>query len=257
MNSTGTFWALVRHEFKWKGSRRKQQRPSVAKWWWIVYLLLLVAIGIGATVYYALQDELRLGGLWFVTTGFPYMMFFFGFGTAKREWENETHGWWLTLPYSRLSLAGAKWFGAWLRTIAILVAAYAILSVYALFIAVTLGHHTLAEVGGFMVAGINWLILPAGFSPLIIALGMVTCLSQYSSLRPLTPLLWVVIMSGMSFIYWAPGFGWSDADNLLLSEGKAIWFPFSWIVPACMALSWLAAYLLVRLCAYILDRKLS
>lgn len=250
MTPTGTFWALVRHEFKLKGSWRKRNRSPIAKWWWVAYVSLIVIAAVSATTYFAINNTLRLENLWFVTLGLPYVLFFLGFGSLKREWENDTFGWWLTMPYPRLWLVGSKWIGGLLRAVSIWMILFMFGTVYATVIALSLESYSFADVGIFMKAGFQWLFLMIGFSPLLTSLGILTASAQYTAIRPLTPILWVAFMGGGGLLYSGLPSGGANGDNF------AAIMPFTWNIVAAMAVGFLVAYAVIRLCAYLLEHKL-
>ncbi|PYI53891.1 ABC transporter permease [Paenibacillus flagellatus] len=253
-----TFWALVRHEFKRKGSWRKRSRTPVAKWWWIAYLSIVLIAVIGSTTYFAIRETLQLDHIWYATAGFPFALFFIGVGQVKREWENDTYGWWLTLPYSRLRLVGAKWIGAWLRIVAIVAVVFAAATLYVAIIALFISRYTFDDVVSFAVSGLNWLLPLVGFSPLLLSLGMLLASAQHTSWRPLSPVLWVVVMSSGGWMY-------ASLDRLFPENGMlrdsgaqmAVLFPYGWGMPAAVAASLVVSYAIVRLSAYLLEKKLT
>lgn len=252
MTSNETFWALVRHEFKLKGSWRKQNRSPIAKWWWIGYVSLLLVGAIAVTAYFAINSSLKLEYLWFATLGLPYILFFLGFGSLKREWENDTYGWWLTLPYPRVWLVGAKWLACLMRTLLIVIGILALGTLYATIIAVLAPSYSLADVGSFILLGGGWLLTMIGFSPLLTILGMLTAGASYTALRPITPVLWVLFMGGGGMIYAdVPGdFGAPSAYQAATAP------TMSWNMLAAMVAGWFVAYLVIRLVAYLLEKKL-
>ncbi|CAG7651512.1 hypothetical protein PAESOLCIP111_06331 [Paenibacillus solanacearum] len=255
MKAPGTFGALVLHELKIKGSWRKQNRPAAAKWLWPAFVVLFAMCTV---TYYAFQHALRLESLWFATFGFPYMVFFIGYGLMKREWDNDTYGWWLTMPYPRLWLIGAKWVGGLLRMLLIWVTVYIVFSIYTVLIALMVEPYTFADVSSFMLSGLNWFVLTTGFSPIIMALGLLTGELQYTVYRYIVPVFWIVFMGGGGLL-WSSLSVMPSIRNVteqLIGDQAAVLFPFAWGVPAGMIVSWLAAYGIIRLAAYLLERKL-
>ncbi|GAB6992066.1 ABC-2 transporter permease [Paenibacillus pini] len=261
MNATrSTFWALTLHEFKNKGSWRKKNRTKMSRAWWLAYCLLLVIAALGATTYFAVRETFPLDRIWLATLGFPYIVFFLGFGSIKREWENETYGWWLTLPYSRLHLIGAKWLGTWIKVLIVISAVFVIGTVYIFLLSLILSNYTLSDAASFIITGLNWLSIMIGFSPILISLGLIMNSVMHSTLRPLTPVLWIVFMSSFSILFY-------NNDNFLsegsldLSNGSqphmAVLFPYHWAVPLSMLISWLVTYFVIRLTAYLFQEKLS
>lgn len=255
---SAVFRNLVRHEFRNKGSWRKQSRIRVSRGWWLAYFLIILTAVVGTMTYFAINNELQINSIWYVTMGFPYMVFFWGFGTVKREWENDTYGWWLTMPYPRAKLITAKWLGVWLKLLLGIVFAFVLLSAYVFVLSLALPAYSLTDVGSFMIAGIDWLTLVAGFSPLIISLGMMMSIIQNTSLRPILPVLWVVFMSGLSLIFQLPD---SVISESMLQQGtgeyQAEWFPYSWELPIVMGVSWILTYAVLRFQGYLLEKKLE
>ncbi|MDR0269207.1 ABC transporter permease [Paenibacillus sp.] len=256
---SAVFRNLVRHEFKRKGSWRRQSRSHITKGWWMVYSLLVLISLVGTATYFAINNSLQLDSIWFVTMGFPYMVFFLGLNAVKREWENDTYGWWLTMPYPRKLLISTKWLVVWLKIWVGIVFAFVIASVYVLILSLTLPYYSLDSVVSFMIAGVNWLSLVAGLSPLIIALGILTATVQKSILRPISPVLWIVFMTGFSLIYQTSDRifpGYMDGSETTLNISHA-WFPFSWELPVIMGLSWILTYVVLRFAAHLLEKKLD
>ncbi|MBE9917380.1 ABC transporter permease subunit [Paenibacillus donghaensis] len=255
---SAVFRNLVRHEFKSKGSWRRQSRSHITKGWWRAYFLLILISLVGTATYFAINNSLQLNTIWFVTMGFPYMVFFLGLNAVKREWENDTYGWWLTMPYPRKQLIFAKWLAVWLKIWAGILIVFVIMSAYVLILSLTIPYYSLDSVVSFMIAGINWLSLVAGFSPLIIALGILTSTIQNSVLRPISPVLWIVFMSGFSLVY-------QSTDRIFpeymveygTTQFAYTWFPFPWELPVIMGLSWILTYVVLRFSAHLLEKKLD
>lgn len=258
MTSSGTFWDLVYHEFKSKGNWKNQNRSPAAKWWWIIYIIFLTLFGLSVTMYFAVNNTLRLEYLWFGTFGLPYIIFFVGFGSLKGEWENDTYGWWLTLPYSRLWLVAAKWIGGLMRVVVIWFGIIVVAVLYGTLIAALLDGYTMDDVARFMQSGIKWLLLMLGFSPLLMSFGILTACSQHTVLVPLSPILWIVFMGGFGMSYSTVPAILPVSELFRDQEGEnplAI-FPNMWEVVAAMVVGWIVAYLIIRLTAYLYEHKL-
>jgi len=252
VKTSDIYWALVRHEFKAKGSSGRRSSLQIGRKWKCIYGAAVLFLVLCAMTYFALDHSLELLNIWFVSIGFPYMLFFRGYGMLKREWENETSGWWLTLPYSRFLLVGAKWAGAWLRAMIYLIALYIFAALFASFIVLFIGSYTLGELGDFLISGLNWFVLIVGFSPFILAIGFLTGAVAQSQWRPITPLLWVIFMGGGGLLF----SNLAPVLKQLSGEYKVTWFPFSWELSIALLASLPLAYFLIRLSAYLLDRKL-
>jgi len=249
-----TFWALVRHEYRMKGSWRKSGRSALSKWWGAVYLTLIAAALITATTYVAVNGWLQFEEMWYLALGAPYMMLFVGHGMIKREWENDSYGWWLALPYPRTWLVVAKWIAGWLR-VATVIVAFAVLAIlYAVLITVCLPHYKWADVVRFLEVSGDWLALLVGVCPILLSMGQLLAVSAFTAARPVSPLLWVLFLGGMGMLQGQLG-GWLGEDGQLVSAVDRIVSGWQWI-PA-VAAGWLAAGCLAWLSAYLIGKKLD
>lgn len=61
-------------------------------------------------------------------------------------------------------------------------------------------------------------------------------------------------MGGGSVFYWSGDQGlYEQFDHVQTGQ----WFPFTWHFPVAVLISWVAAYALIRLNAYLLEKRLS
>ncbi|GED72177.1 hypothetical protein BRE01_58790 [Brevibacillus reuszeri] len=253
------FLSLVHHEWKLKGSWRKLNRSQGFGYGRTIYLAILAIAAVGAASYFAIHGQLKLHQLWGVAIGFPYMLVVMGVLMLRREWENGTFGWWLTLPYSRLSLVGAKFFAAWLRTVVVSCCVYVLISLFAGIIALLVQGYSFEDVWLTMLTGLPLLAIVIGFSPFILSLSLLLATIHYTTLRPISPIFWVVIMGGLSTFYngfqtLIPNY---NVAHQLFSGQPGLWIPNLWAEMAGLLISWIVAYLLIRISAYLLERKLS
>ena len=249
------FLSLVHHEWKLKGSWRKLDRSQGFGYGRTIYMALLALVAVGVATYSAIHGQLKLHQLWGIAIGFPYILVVMGVLMMRREWENGTFGWWLTLPYSRLSLVGAKFFAAWLRTVAVSCCVYVLISLFAGIIALLVKGYSSEDVWLTMLTGLPLLAIVIGFSPFILSLSLLLATIHYTTLRPLSPILWVVIIGGLSTFYngfqtFIPSY---HVAHRLFSDQSGLLIPNLW----AMLISWIVAYLFIRIAAYLLERKLS
>jgi len=253
------FWQLVRHEWRWVGNRSKAARRRIPKKWWICYIITMAIAAFAVIFYASMKDDFGLTNIWFFSLGLPYIIFFSGYGHVKREWDNNTNGWWLTLPYPRFQLVAAKFLGALLQAIAILVAVFILALLYASTIAVFQAGFSARDVLEFIKAGVGWYELLLGLSPFIISLGLFTGTVKYTMLRPIFPILWFVIMVLGSFFYW--GFNAISSKKglyaVLSGQIHAVWFPYGASSIAIILVGWLIGFGILRYTAYLLEKKLS
>ncbi|MDF2725305.1 MAG: hypothetical protein K0Q59_4982 [Paenibacillus sp.] len=257
MTPSGTFWDLVVHEFKSKGNWKHQNRSGAAKWWWMIYIAFLVLAGLSVTMYFAINNTLRLEYLWFAAFGLPYIIFFVGYGNVKGEWENDTYGWWLTLPYSRHRLVAAKWLGGLIRVAIIGLGIFVLALLYSSLIAALLDGYTMGDVARFIKSGIKWLLM-LGLSPLLMSFGILTACSQHTAIVPISPILWIVFMGGFGMSYSVVP-SYMPMSELFANESGENWisvYPNVWAVIGTLAVGWVVAYLIIRLTGYLFERKL-
>jgi ABC-2 type transport system permease protein len=251
---SAVFRDLVRHEFRSKGNWKKQNRTRIPRgWWWAYFLCILVAM-IGTATYFALRNDLQVNAIWTITLGFPYIVFFLGFGSIKNEWGNETYGWWLTLPESRMRLIAAKWLGSWLKVWAAILMLFVIASIYVMILSFTIPYYSFETAREFMATGIQWLSLIVTLSPLIIAAGILMGILQHTVIRPLAPILWVVFMAALGLTY-------SLTDIVIpessFSPQQSLWVSYPLELPAIVAVDWILAFAVLRITAFLLEKKLD
>jgi ABC-2 type transport system permease protein len=244
--ASSIFWPLTRHEIRLKGSWRKHRSQLPLKWW-ITYLSILVLAVFAAVMFVASRYQIDLGGLWYATIGYPYWVFFIGLSMIKREWENDSFGWWLTLPYSRTKLIGAKWAAAVIRTVFITAVVFAVGTLFCSLLA-SLPGYTFADVGKFCTQGIVWCAIIIGFSPFLIAIGLFTASIQRTSWRPFAPIVWILVMGVGSLLYWT-----SQNHEMVMSG--AILLSNALLIQ--ILVSWVLALGFVQLTAWLLDKQLS
>jgi hypothetical protein len=132
---------------------------------------------------------------WFLY-GFPMTIliiaYFTSFGIIRGEWRQDSHIYWLSLPYPREYLMRAKFSASFVRmlqVIAIFIAAFAAVWVEGMILCPSIWN-----IQSLMIflknAGISF-IWVAVLSPAIIAAGMMMGVLSESKLRPITPLLWI------------------------------------------------------------------
>jgi len=252
------FWKLVHHEFHWSGNRRKSKRKLSGKWW-AAYIIFVILLGFFILTMFSGSKGFNLQNLWFFSLGLPFAIFFIGYGTVKKEWDNETQGWWLSLPYSRSFITGAKLLGSLLQTWLVLVGVYLLAVIYGFYMIAVDSHLAITDLGAFLLTGFAWIFVLVIFSPLILALGMSLSLVVYTEYRPVTPILWVVYMGAGSFFYWGYG-NIEHVQNFYgLFTGKVApaWFPFPFYIYGLAVIGWVFTYLIVRYLGGLLEKKLA
>jgi ABC-2 type transport system permease protein len=253
----GSFWALVRHEFSFKGNRRKASRRSFSSKWCVAYIAIIIIIFLSWMTYMSTKNDFQLENTWFFSLGLPYIIFFYGNGNVKREWDNETHGWWLTLPFSRLRLIFAKFAGGLLQVWVTMVAIFMVSFLFGLFITIFLNRYDMQDFLNYLVTGVNWSLSLIGISPIVLSLGMFVAITPYTVFRPLTPLLWILFMSLGSFLY--SGIFSKDGSFItnFSGEHQAVLLSYSWLGITEVIISWIITFFIIKILAFLLEKKLS
>lgn len=254
MKGNNIFIPLFKHEFSlWR--RRKSCRP-VSKVWSFVYIAVFLFLLIGYTTWTALNGSFKLQGTWFITFALPYFIFFFGYGSIKREWENNTSGWWLTLPYPRKQLSQAKFAASWSKVFLLFAASYVLIVLFAAYITLIEGQYGMSDLVNFVMTGFGWYLLMIAFSPFAVALGILTATFKYTGLRPLIPICFVVYYILVDGIFAQLGSHSSFFDQFL-GKGHVAWLPFSPSFFYPMLGGWVVSYLFIRWSARLLEKKLT
>ncbi|MGV3487723.1 MAG: ABC-2 transporter permease [Tuberibacillus sp.] len=256
--ASNIYWKLVRHEFRWATSGKKGKRKVSGKWW-AAYVAFVILTGFVVLTYASDLKDFHIENIWFFSLGLPYIIFFMGHSLIKKEWDNETQGWWLSLPYSRQTLVGAKFTGSLLQSWCMLAGIYVLATIYAVYITMIQSDLTAANLWHFMAVGFNWIFMLAILSPIITGLGLTVSLIPYTVLRPIVPALWFLFMGAGSFLYW--GLGSPQNNNKFFTQFSGDvntgYLNFPIYMYGIAVLGWILAYLLIRLLGYLLDHKLS
>ncbi|WKB35691.1 ABC transporter permease subunit [Terrilactibacillus sp. S3-3] len=122
------FIPLVKHEFKRRRDAKRHRMMN--KQWRRFYLFFLFIAALIVTTFFSLSYRIHLTAIWNFDWVIPWIIFVLSVGVVKREWANETVGWWLSLPYSRRLLIIAKFWAMVGRGILIAVSAYLLIAIF-------------------------------------------------------------------------------------------------------------------------------
>jgi ABC-2 type transport system permease protein len=250
MTMQGTFWSLVKHDMK----LRKRRTGQYSTWWCLFYGAAVVVAAIAVTTYIIrTRGYLDLNHVWFFTFWFPFMAFGMATGLTVHEWRNGTSGRWLALPMSRMRLVTSKFVAALLRTILSFAGIYcliALLSVYAMLLQ---GTFTWQAADRFLATGLQWNALLLCACPFVTGFGVLYAVIKESRMRPVLPLVWMVFVGLWWLIF--------SRDNRFLQivpkHGAVASLSLSPEVVYAIGISWILAYLLIRLASHVLDRQLT
>ncbi|GAA5347066.1 ABC-2 type transport system permease protein [Planifilum fimeticola] len=247
MAAQSNFWALVKHDFK----RRKRRNMQIPKGWWLAYAGGALAVLLTLTTYAALHGHTYLGPVWFTTFGLPFLSFGMATSLTASEWKNGTAGWWLTLPFSRLRLVTSKFVAALLRSVLIFAVVYCILALFGLYTMALVGPFDPHSAASYLLTGLKWNALLFSVCPFVTAFGILFCVLGESRAKPAIPLMWI-LFSGLWWLLFAHGGVYLHVQTAGMPNLSVSPFLFIPIV-----VSWLLAYGLIRLAAYLLNRHLA
>lgn len=249
MQTQNVFFPLVKHELKWrrnvKKNRRRMPRP-----WRLTYAAFFLLLVVGLTSFANLRGTVHFQGSWYFTWGLPFMIFGISINLINREWQNDTVGWWLSLPYKRSQLVFSKLAAGLIRGLILSLIIFVLVGLFTLYIMFLNGSLYNHFVGGFLLPGIKWFLLLVGISPFAASAGTFMGILAHTKARPALPLMW--------FLFWAmfPIAGMTGITSRIFHESN-IAFPFSSTVVIPILISWFVAFIMLRVSAYLLERHLT
>lgn len=170
------FWALVRNDSKFeKGDPRRGSSLN------ILSFIIVYTLGISGFLWADGQGFFNVGFImwcFLISTPFGNSIYL-----LNKEWQAETTGWWLTLPYSRSLLLSAKCVASFLHVLM----GYAFIFAYTLIMAlisnsfqpVFLAHPQLIDILQGCAIDLSWLLILSPFSILLGALIVIIIRSHW------------------------------------------------------------------------------
>lgn len=249
MTTQNHFFALVKQDMKLRKQRRLE---SSKQWGWFYGAVILIGI-IAITTAEAKAGHIQLDThIWLFSFALPFTAFGNSIGLTKREWKNNTCGWWLSLPFSRQRLVTSKFVAALIRSVLIFAILYCVVSILAMYTMVLTHSFDASVAANFLLAGLKWEALFVLICPFTSACGILYAILGESRLRPAIPLFWL-IWAGLWWLSFSR-FGHYMALKAMGSAGG-----LHMMVPiAClMVVSWIVSFLFIQLSAYVLDKQLN
>lgn len=225
-----TFLFLIRHEMRMEGGRFLKRQ-----WMWIYAAILLVALFAVFTIWGGRMDD-QINPLIYLSYMFPFAAFIATLRSIKREWRNETVGWWITLPYSRGWLLAAKYIGAILKIILVYVGFSALLLLLSLYSAAV--HGDGFEPVSVLLSGFGYIYtILLMVTPLMLSLGMLTAAIRRSRLRAFAPIAWIAFGTLGNALSWTSSSTTIPADRFSLGN-LPLWMlwatPVAWVLAAVL-----------------------
>lgn len=245
MDNQHLFLKLVKQDIK----RRSRRKRHIPRQWWLAYLAFVFLIAIVAATFKVLHGGVSISYIWYFTFALPFAVFGVSTGITAHEWKNGTSGWWLSLPFSRLKLIASKFCAGFARGIMIFIVVYVAIAFFGLYMMLLGGNFHPGLYLRFLKQGLEWFLLLLSISPFMAALGVLFGILNQSRAKPIIPLFW----SFWGVMWWLvfSNFG----SHLAIHAGSHL--SLTGTVYDSIAASWIAAYFMVRLSAYLLDRQLA
>ncbi|SDW27252.1 hypothetical protein SAMN05444487_102118 [Marininema mesophilum] len=232
-----TLRLLIKNELRSKTRHRERSgSTSMPKKWITIYGALALVIVAGIATYLGIQGETKFKEIWYFNWGMLFWATARAGKSVQKEWDNETAGWWLSLPYSRGTLLTAKFFVnliRWVKTSAVI---YIALFIFILYVMALEGKGS--EIFDVLVKGGQWYVLFISLSPFAIGVGILNWVIRKSMFRPMFPLLWILSLIVINILAWL-------FLTASLTGGEML---------GIIAVSWIVTLGVVRLATHILDQ---
>lgn len=235
------FIPLIRHEL---GNRRryaKGDRPS----FWRPTNLLFYAIVIIAALLILYKDASDLSPLWNVCWVLPWIVFGVSIGVIRHESRQDTIGWWLSLPYSRLTLISSKFWAMLLCGIQIIGLILIAIICYATLALLFTHGSTIIGLIGFLKSGFVPVLLTLLALPLMASVGLTIGTVSLTRWRSAINKFW--ILWGLFWLFFGSMGFWK---SLALLQNPLY-------LVLIIASSFIVAFLLLTFSAWMLKTKVD
>ncbi len=184
------FWALVGNTRRLKKIDSFRSTP-----WWKIYVGFFWLLALGGFCFGVYYGAIRPHALEAIMPVVLILTFIISMSVISREWSAQTVFWWLTLPYPRAELLAAKLVGAYFRFLKIVAWSLIVLAVFAVAgMLLNPALWSLSMLVGVAVRTARAYLLTVAVSPLAVTLGLFLAVTRHSRLRPLIPLIWVLMI---------------------------------------------------------------
>lgn len=237
------------------------QSMGMWKFYFVGFVFLAYIVYVGyqlATNQFKTTDLIDIGmgfGLLF-----PLIMVGMLYNQFSIMWRTKNYVWWLTLPYSRVTLITTRMLASLWKMLNIVLIFYSIVFVLTLGIVLIQGS-SLDVIHQFLRFIIVSVIVIFFFYPALAAYMMLLANIGQSRYKPLLPLLWVLFFPAMIIAiqgYLAPIFstGMRISGELVVNDSWYVHFQISYFWYT-VVISWAISLLIVFVNAHLLKRKLE
>ncbi|WP_152395536.1 ABC transporter permease [Paenibacillus guangzhouensis] len=242
---------LIKHELM----RRRPTR--MCRKWISIYAAIVAIILIGAYAFLHVQITFKPEVLLFIIYVFPYFAFMQAYMMVSREFKDGTHGWWLTLPYSRGVLLRSKYVAALIRIVQYGLLAFA--ATWAISVLSQMVQGNLSADSIFQFTTLEFKAYLAMFTlvPFMIGFGLFGSILRGTQWKPLLPLVWVIYGLSANAMSWIPAVVLNDDGHsfftfmqMPITQAEGLMFV------AFLALSFLAGGVFLWAAVKLMNRQL-
>jgi ABC-2 type transport system permease protein len=235
-----------------------KNRKNTNPFWRRVYLYSGLVLGLALYTALLFNTEIKPNLIFFVPIFLLFSCFAVAMGLIKKEWQGNTAGWWLSLPYSRQVLLGAKFTAGFIRLlrngfIALVISIILWLEGMILRPDIWSGYSMVETFIETCKAYVQMIFI----SPLLMAFGILIVVLNHSRLKPVSPIFIILFAGLMSFLF-------STFFKIIFSTGSGIVRNFAipgfstgitYVIGIVSAL--IMAYSIFMLSAFILEKHVE
>jgi ABC-2 type transport system permease protein len=246
------FMHLVKHEARWNIGANKGIR------WGLIYGIAGLILGLTFFTYAVLNGYMKLQYMMFYGYGLPFVIMPIAFTLINKEWKNRTYGWWLSLPYSRVWLLLCKWIGTLLQMLKVYLLFMLGIIVFTLYAMILTGDYSMATLYDQLKTAFKYLLFLLVIFPVIASYGLLTGVIAQTKLKPLMPLMWLVMVLSINlfiqlinsgFAFGSEGFK-QDTSSFAASDLSMAFIPV-------FIVSLLLGWIIIQFSAKLLSKHLT
>lgn len=241
------FWSLVKHEARWRMGNRNT-KTNFHRWNWLIYTSFITLIGILGMTALASTKSIDPQKMFYFFFAYPFVLFTLAGEQFGHEWKYQTIGWWLTLPYSRVTLMMAKFVAVLWKGFLMLISLLIVTIVLYYYLLIIDAPVKPIEPSAFLLSGCKWFLVVICSNPFIISMGLLFSVLWYSIYRTKTLIAWGVLCVLYIIL---------SSNNLWEIAGSFLSWEYTPILIAITVVSWVISYGLIYWSAYLLERKLN
>ncbi|MFD2616335.1 ABC transporter permease subunit [Terrilactibacillus laevilacticus] len=244
------YWNLVKHDLKYRSNKNFNWKTF--RFWTYVYCILFIIGVFGVFTYGSFHWKINLTTIWYFLWILPFFTFGMAIGKLKDEFKNGTYGWWLTLPYPRLTLILAKLSACAIQVVQIIIGIFVLITVLGGYISFLSPEGSMDRFVNFVKVGLTWNVIVILFVPIMLSLGLVVGVLVQSSLKPFLGFFW--LLWGLFWVFFNV-FGTKDNFGFFQSFFQTN--PIRLETITTILTSWILSFLILILMAKVLEKYIK